>query len=82
MHQTEKRDEHRPPRACQHTHAPNGKYTDQRVCNDAPQRVPPFSAERGQQADQRQLRIQVRREHGAQHAEEQQRQLCAGVEVQ
>ena len=73
MHKAEKGHEHRPPGAGQHAHAPDGERTDERIGEDAAQRVSPFPAQGGKQADERherKLKLQVRRKHGAQDAEQ------------
>ena len=73
MYQAEKRHKHGPPCAGHDAHAPDGERADQSVNDDPAQRIAPSSAERGEQADERdqsKLEIQVRRKHGAQYAEQ------------
>ena len=85
MHQPEKSHEHRSPCAGERAHTPACEQANQRIDDHAAQRIAPFSAERGQQADEyakSELKRQARREHGAQDAKQDEKQLCPRVQTQ
>ena len=85
MEQPQKGHEHGPNRAGHGLHGPEGEQANQDVGSDAPEGVSSSPADGGENPDedhQGQGKGQVRCEHGAENAEEQQSQLGAGIKVQ